>query len=242
MTEHHHYYSNQLINSLSDLIEVVHSCGIPMEKIRFCPSDNPSPYREINTPSLNTIDFPPYMIPVNPLVRFGRLMGIVKEIADEHHYLLNLLFHWWVLIENNHGLDFSYFLNKITLKFINDGYLGTEGKMIIQRYTELTSSISADKFAGMIWNNYFNDIFPHGLYHVFRYLFPQGELYLQKNRNHQLIIYCGEVRSDLTTVKLDLLKYFFVPFEYSIQVCYEYRFGLIGRPSMMIIGKISIIA
>jgi len=57
-----------------------------------------------------------------------------------------------------------------------------------------------------------------------------------------LILFLNEVKSDYCDAKLNLIKLFFVPFDYTLTICYEHHFGLINYDETMIIDQICIIS
>ena len=230
------------MNCLWEVMLKAKEQGVPEKNIRFQVSRAFSPYMEVSCPCLNqdTLEDIP-VIEVNPYYRFYRIFKDLchpemKEFSQARESLINLFLHQ--LAENDviSGMTKEAYYKKLLFQdFINNLYgapameaMGLFNRnereillsgLIRQYETGSSLDLFKDMMEGLIQNNI---------------------VYRNNDDCHEIMVYIGQKYDKTIAAKMEHLIQLFVEIPYSVEIYYEYHFGIIGMDDTLHIDEIAI--
>jgi len=233
---------SKLFNTTTDVFSYALEQDFDFSSIIFSRTKEAFPYSELNIPVLNKPDLTK-TIEINLLYRLEYLADALFEhkINDKTADLLtDLIVHFNAGTDLNKGLSFKQLAAETTLNWLKNGGCGSQVTNGIEELIKQNNRQTLE-LAVLIFEDFFYGYSEKNLYAAFQLLFQDGKLYKRKDRDKELIIFLNEVKSDYCDTKLNLIKLFFMPFDYTLTICYKHHFGLINYEETMIIDKICII-
>ena len=209
--------------------------GIRDEDLNFVPARCASPYMEASLQDINRTKIgEERTIEINPFYRFYPIFKDLLHIDQtEHVELRNALFQVIVHLLAESDLKQGY--NKVEYyKCFIERDIKQEvfGAKIKEQYEELK------KQEQKIYLNYLLKLYQTGssisLYrNVIQSIFPNSYLYNSTEDTKKLYLYLGERETTLLQHKISLIQDTFLPFEYQVDLFYEYHFGILGQEETM---------
>lgn len=216
--------------------------GISESKIRFQMSTNFIAYMEVSCPYLNqdTLDELP-VIEVNPYYRFYSIFKELyhPELAEYFQVrksLTNLIFHQ--LAENDvlSGMTKEiYYKKKLYEDFINNLY-GVTAMTAMQLFNRDEQEIILSGVLRQYETGSSLDIFKD----MVEELIPRNIVYRNNENFHEIIVFIGQKHDKTIAAKMELLIQIFVEIPYTVDIYYEYHFGIIGIDETLKIDEIAI--
>ena len=205
------------MNCLWEVMLKAKEQGVPEKNIRFQVSRAFSPYMEVSCPCLNqdTLEDIP-VIEVNPYYRF---YSIFKDLCHpemkefSQAYYKKLLFQDF--INNLYGapaMEAMGLFNRNEREILLSG-------LIRQYETGSSLDLFKDMMEGLIQNNI---------------------VYRNNDDCHEIMVYIGQKYDKTIAAKMEHLIQLFVEIPYSVEIYYEYHFGIIGMDDTLHIDEIAI--
>lgn len=215
---------------------------IPEEHIRFQMAKEYSPYMELSLPYLNQDDMVDYMtIEVNPYYRFYEIFKNLYEpnITDFKQLresLTNLIFHSLSQNDLLSGMTRMEYLKKLLYQDIDTSVYGDFYKKSILYFTRnereliLSGIIRQQQMGSSL------DIFKN----IASALISNIIIYHNNDNAHEILIFIGQKKNNELEGKMAFLIRMFLEIHYTVELYYEYHFGIIGVKETMVIDEMSL--
>lgn len=209
--------------------------GIPDEDLNFIPAKNPSPYMEASLKELNrTTIGEDHTIEINPFYRFYPIFKELLHIDQKEHEqlrqaLVQVILHMLAQSDLKQGYNKVEYYKKFIARDINQGVFGPNIK---KWYSDL------EQKEQKIYLEYILKLYQTGtsivlLKGVIHSIFPHSILYSSLESSKRLYLYLGEKQTEALNHKIQLILDTFLPFEYEVDLFYEYHFGILGQKETM---------
>ena len=228
------------MNYIWDVLIRAHQLEEPQQNIVFEKSEDIAPYMEINKKFINTIKVKGE-IEINPYYRF---YSIFKTLFDPNYLkyeefrnkLFDLIIHFLGEIDKYQGLTKGEYYKNYILEDIEDGIFGEKVKSNFDIFSVREKNIIAEN----IYKIYNTGKIIFFLKKVIKKIYPNSNFYLNKNMGNEILLYLDYEKNKANEKKLDLIKQMFLPFEFKIDVYWDFHFGVIDVYNTMRIDEISI--
>lgn len=230
------------MNCLWEVMLKAKQQGIPEDKIKFQIAHDFSAYMEVSCPYLNqdTLDDLP-AIEVNPYYRFYSIFKDLycpemTEYPQSRKSLTNLIFHQ--LAENDviSGMTKETYYKKLLFEdFINNLY-GSAAMAAMELFNRDEREIILSGILRQYETGSSLDIFKD----MMEELIPKNIVYRNNDNFHEIMVFIGQKSSKTIASKLELLIQMFVEIPYTVDIYYEYHFGIIGFDETLEIDEIAI--
>lgn len=231
------------MNYLWEILLQAKAQGIEEENLKLCQARSYSPYMELSEEYLNITQLEePYAVEINPNYRFQR---VFKELfhPDVTDYpalrtgLFQLLIHQ--LGENDIRMGMTreeYYKKLLRAAFIRGDY-GEENR---KAFVLFQGSERENLLEGLL------TIYREGdsvelFRRVMTALVPNCIVYENNDDPYEILVYIGNKKSETLECKVQFLLKQFVNIRYSVDLYYEYHFGIIGMEETMYIDEIAVI-
>ncbi|MFA5687459.1 MAG: hypothetical protein WC963_05340 [Bacilli bacterium] len=212
------------------------------QNLTFRNSDIAFPYSEINSTYLNRIDTKK-VIELNLLYRFSFLADELFEsnISEKtKNLLVDIVIHLSSKIDLKKALNLRFIACELLTQMIIEGNYGLKAQNIVNRLKKINKSLLFD-FILIVLEHFWGAYNEQNFYDSFTLFYPNGKIYRRKNKINEVILFLNEKRSELSELKLELIKEFLLPFDCQCTICFEKHFGLIDYEQTMILGEICIV-
>ena len=216
---------------------------VKRQEIKFViPKDRISPYVELNDESLSQNIIRSNEIQVNPFLRFEGMYiqnqenDTQKEIVSKDSFN-NILLHLFGRLDLLEGLNGYDIFLKLIIDEIERGEFGEKAKENFKYLSRSEKRI----IAKYIKKYYVQDNSINIFLRAFKEIFSDSIVYYNKSKKRNILLYINEEDLEENKKKVEVLKGFFLPFEYKIKVMWKYHVGVMGVKETMEIKKILIL-
>lgn len=230
------------MNRLWEVMLKAKEQGIPEDKMRFQMSKNFSAYMEVSCPYLNQDsleDLP--VIEVNPYYRFYSIFKDLyhpemKEYPQARESLTNLIFHQ--LAENDviSGMTKETYYKKLLFEDFTNNLYGPSAMSAMELFDRNEREIILSGVLRQYETGSSLDIFKD----MMEELIPKNIVYRNNDDFHEIMVFIGQKHDKTIAAKMDLLIQMFVEIPYTVDIYYEYHFGIIGVDETLEIDEIAI--
>lgn len=230
---------NSLIYSY-DVIQAALKDNKELYKIKFTKSHNGSPYSELNIPCINRIDFDK-KIPINLIVRFAELLIKLEKFDDKFQDdFIDIFIFYNSFFDLNSGRTYQFYIGNLIIKYVKSGKYGQKAEDLFNRYLKYDEDTLREIAILIAESLTMNDgvkVFLEAVYT----LFNSAKIYQINNRKRRFIIECNCKNDDLSLLKIDIIKEFFIPIGAKCTFLFRYPMPIIGDVNSTIIDYMSII-
>lgn len=230
------------MNYLWEVMLKAEEMGIQEKDLRFQVSKHYSGYMEVSYPYLNQDTLgDKLVININPFYRF---YSIFKDLYGpdmmEYHQLrkslTNIIFHQ--LTENDvmSGMTKEAYYKKMLFQDFADDIYGPEAMAAMQLFDRNEREIILSGLLRQYETGSSLDIYKD----MMEELVPNNIVYRNNNDFHEIMVYIGHKRDKIIAAKIDHLIQLFIEIPYTVEIYYEYHFGIIGIDETMRIDEIAI--
>ena len=216
--------------------------GIPAGKLRFCIPKVFSAYMEISNVFINqsSLESEP-SIEINPYYRFYEIFKDLyqpdyRQGEELRGSLTNLLIHQ--LAENDvlSGMTKEEYHKALLLQDITGGRNGWLAQKAIALFDIDEQQIILSGLLRQYLTGCSIDLFRE----MMKSLIPDNIVYHNNVKTSEVLIYIGRKKHELLEKKLQFLISAFLDLSGSVDIYYEYHFGIIGVDETMTIGEIAL--
>lgn len=231
------------MNYLWEILLQAKEQGIEESEVSFCPAHSYSPYMELSEECLNITQLPePYTVEINPHYRFHQVFKDLfhPDVTDYPALrmgLFQLLIHQ--LGENDIRMGMTkeeYYKKLLKSAFIRGDY-GEENKRAFALFQGVDREILLEGLLTMYREGDSVELFRR----VMTALVSNCVVYENNDNPYEILVYIGKRKGETLECKVQFLLKQFVNIRYSVELYYEYHFGIIGMEETMYIDEIAII-
>lgn len=232
------------MNSLWKVMLKAKEQEIPEAKIKFKISSYYSAYMEVSCPYLNQdkLEGHPYpTVEVNPYYRFYSIFKDLyhpemREFSQSRESLTNLILHQ--LAENDviSGMTKETYYKKLLFEdFINNLY-GADAMSAIELFDRNEREIILSGLLRQYETGSSLDIFKD----MMEELIPNNIVYRSNDNFYEIMVFIGQKQEKKIAAKIEHLIQMFVEIPYTVEIYYEYHFGIIGIDETLRIDEIAL--
>ncbi len=226
------------MNYIWELLIRAEEEGIEPKEITFKYPAVFSPYMELNFESLNTTTVM-REVDVNPYIRFNDIFATLfdrnnHEDIELREKIFDILIHFLGEVDRWQGMNKREYYIQFVVDEILTGAFGRK----IQAYFELCNPIEREIIASSVLRMYKLGesiyVFKDTVQSIFKY----SIIFANAREKDELMIYICEAKTPLSEKKLSVLKDLFLPFQFDVEIYWEYIFGIIDVDEAMQLDRI----
>lgn len=230
------------MNYLWEVMLKAKELGILEKDMQFQVSKHYSGYMEVSCPYLNqdTLGDKP-VVNVNPFYRFYSIFKDLyhpdmREYHQSRRSLTNLIFHQ--LAENDvvSGMTKEAYYKKMLFQDFADTIYGTGAMAAMGLFDRNEQEIILSGLLRQYETGSSLDIYKD----MMEELVPNNIIYRNNDDFHEIMVYIGHKRDKTIAAKIEHLIQLFVEIPYTVEIYYEYHFGIIGIDETMQMDEIAI--
>ncbi len=227
------------MNYIWDVALKAQEQGVPLKDIVFRPARPATPYTEIAFSDINQRELTNPVIEVNAMYRFNDIFKSLLDLeyVDDTEFkevLFDALMHYLVGVDLRQGLCRWDYYQKFLKQDFGDGKFGAGYKEMFDSYDRQQARYLSAYLTGQYQAG--SSLFY--LRAMIKALYPQSIVYLNEDKELELLIYIGKKESPELRRQVECLCDAFVPFEYSIHLFWDKHFGIIGIDETMVPDEI----
>lgn len=230
------------MNYLWEVMLKAKKMGIQERDIQFQVSRTYSAYMEVSYPYMNQDTLGDNtVVEINPYFRFYSIFKNLYQ-PDMNEYpmsrksLTNLIFHQ--LAENDvvSGMTKEAFYKKMLFQDFVDNMYGPMAMASMNLFDRNEREIILSGLLRQYETGSSLDIFKD----MMEELVANNIVYRNNDNFHEIMVYIGQKYDKTVAAKMDHLIQLFVEIPYTVEIYYEYHFGIIGIDETMRIDEIAI--
>ncbi|MGR6545095.1 iron-dependent peroxidase [Paenibacillus tundrae] len=214
--------------------------GIDSSNINFIPAENYSPYMELSLEDLNVREIE-QTIEVNPYYRFYSIFKNLflpddKEVYELRENLFDILVHFLGLIDLHQGMNKREYYIRFFKRDLSEGVYGSK---IASIFNDLTRE-EQDKISEGLLMVYETGELIHFLKQTMSKVFKKSIIYANCEEKNELLIYMGQEKTAHANSKVELIMALFLPLHFTIEIYWDYHFGILEEENTMKIEGIAL--
>lgn len=230
------------MNYLWEVMLKAKEMGIQERDIQFQVSRTYSAYMEVSYPYMNQDTLGDNtVVEINPYFRFYSIFKNLyqpdmNEYPKSRKSLTNLIFHQ--LAENDvvSGMTKEAFYKKMLFQDFVDNMYGPMAMASMNLFDRNEREIILSGLLRQYETGSSLDIFKD----MMEELVANNIVYRNNDNFHEIMVYIGQKYDKTVAAKMDHLIQLFVEIPYTVEIYYEYHFGIIGIDETMRIDEIAI--
>lgn len=215
--------------------------GRDRDSLLFTEASGPSPYIEVSVIDLNQESPEEDRVEINPLYRFGDVLGQLFDRNTEGYEQLREVFfdvcmHYIVRLDLREGLSKEDFYCSLIIHDIEEGIYGQAAQYRFTLFSKEEKKIISRSYLQLLkTGNY-----PEEFRKVMLRLYPQVFIYENNETAYELLVYLGIEGSEEERERTAFLREMFLPLQQTVHWFYGHHFGIIGVDETMIMDEMMI--
>lgn len=228
------------MNILWEVLLKARQQGIDEKELRFVMAKDYSAYMEVSNTCLNedTIRLPA-IIEFNPYYRFYDIfrdmyLPDVTEFRELKESLTNLLLHQLAQNDILSGMTREEYYKELLYRDLEGGAFGKKAARAICLFKRDSREVILSGLLRQYQTGSSLDIFRD----MVEELIPRSIVYHSNSNANEVLVYVGLKKGRQIMSKMDFLVEMFIELPYSVDIYYEYHFGILGIEETMRIDEI----
>ncbi len=228
------------MNVLWEVLLKARQQGFDEKELRFVIAKDYSAYMEVSNICLNEDTLRrPAVIEFNPYYRFYDIFRDmyqpdVTDFPELRESLTNLLLHQLAQNDIVSGMTREEYYKELLYRDLDGGAFGTEAARAIRLFKRDSREVILSGLLRQYQTGSSLDIFRD----MVEELIPCSIVYHSNSNANEVLVYVGLKKGRKIMAKMDFLVEMFIELPYSVDVYYEYHFGILGMEDTMRIDEI----
>ncbi len=227
------------MNYLWDFIIKAQKLEIPKKNIQFSKAKTYSPYMELSHENINFSKIE-NQIEINPYYRFYEIFKDLfpideKEDIELRNALFDILIHFLTNMDLHQGMNKREFYLQFILEDIEENVFGKSIKEKMKAFNRKEKNILLDQILKLYETKEALYLFKETMKKIFKKVM----VYTSEEKD-EILLFIGDERNEKNEEKLDLIKEFFMPIKFHLEIYWKNHFGILGVEETMKIDELAL--
>lgn len=228
------------MNYVWDLLMRAREQEMDVDKFRFVPAVNYSPYMELSLADLNTSRLQ-QVVEINPYYRFYSIFrdlfpADAEECLELRESLFDIMMHFLAEMDLYQGMNRREYHIRFVQRDIAESIFGPKVKSSFEQLNRADQ----DAIAEGLLRLYETGEAVHLLKETMRRIFHRSIIYANCEEKDELLIYIGQEETPLSRIKVDLILDLFLPARFTTELYWTSHFGILEADPTMKIDAIAL--
>lgn len=212
--------------------------GRQRDSLRFVEAHDPSPYIEVSVMDLNLESPEEDMVEINPLYRFGDVLGRlfdrnIEGMEQTRRIFFDVCMHYIVQLDLRQGLSGEDFFCSLIRRDLWEGKYGAAAYRRFSLFDGMEQKGILRASLHLLKTGNYMEEFRRAVLGVY----PGAFLYENNETAYELLVYLGVTESERERERTAFLQGMFLPLQTEVHWFYEHHFGIIGVDETMAVDK-----
>lgn len=212
--------------------------GRQRDSLRFVEAHDPSPYIEVSVMDLNLESPEEDTVEINPLYRFGDVLGRlfdrnIEGMEQTRQVFFDVCMHYIVQLDLRQGLSGEDFFCSLIRKDLREGRYGAAAGHRFSLFDGMEQKGILRASLHLLKTGNYMEEFRRAVLGVY----PRAFLYENNETAYELLVYLGVTESGREWERAAFQQEMFLPMQATVHWFYEYHFGIIGVDETMVVDE-----
>lgn len=212
--------------------------GRQRDSLLFVEAHDPSPYIEVSVMDLNLESPEEDTVEINPLYRFGDVLGRlfdrnIEGMEQTRQIFFDVCMHYIVQLDLRQGLSGEDFFCSLIRRDLRGGKYGTAAWRRFSLFDGMEQKGILRASLHLLKTGNYMEEFRRAVLGVY----PGAFLYENNETAYELLVYLGVTESERERERAVFLQGMFLPLQAEVHWFYEHHFGIIGVDETMAVDE-----